>query len=83
MDKPFALFCGLNSYPNGGMNDYHSSYATLKEAVAAAMDPNLTEPGPLLPGYPACLMQIDWYHIADLRTMLIVANEDGPVGEVA
>lgn len=69
MDKPFALFCGQNYYPDGGINDYYGSYATLEEALAVAEDPNLLDPEYLFS------LSIDWFQIVDVRTMQVVLRD--------
>lgn len=77
--QALALFCGADHLTRGGMDDYHSSYATLEEALAAAMNPNLT--GLWDSEYPERgyrLLEHEWYEIADVRTMQVVANGDGP-----
>ncbi len=66
MDKPFALFGGT-MYPGGGFDDFRGTFATLEEAVSA---------GDLFLLDDAETLEHDWYHVADLRTMRIVARKD-------
>lgn len=61
MEKPFALFGGNDWIPGGGMDDLRGIYATLQEAVSHG--------DLLLPSDSR-----NWYHVADLRTMQIVAR---------
>lgn len=61
MTKPFALFRGNDYIPGGGMDDFHDTYATLQEAVSHGDMFLLSD-------------SRNWYHVADLRTMQIVAR---------
>ena len=61
MDKPFALFGGNDWIPGGGMDDLHGTYATLHEALSQGEVFLLSD-------------SRNWYHVADLRTMQIVAR---------
>lgn len=61
MEKPFALFRGNDFIPGGGMDDLHGTHATLQEAVSHGDMFVRSDPR-------------NWYHVADLRTMKIVAR---------
>lgn len=55
MVKRYCVFASPHYYPSGGMLDYHSSYDTEEEAVAAADALNTrTQDG-------------DWYDMEDFK----------------
>lgn len=75
MEKPFALFGGDNYYPGGGMTDFAGTFATVDEAVEAgkmplAWDDDAKE---FLPSPNGTKSPFEWYQVADLRTMKVVA----------
>ncbi len=61
----FFLFAGCDYYPQGGMNDFIGSFASMEAAREAAM--NCLEPGN---------DQCEWWHILDIETHMITHHND-------
>jgi hypothetical protein len=61
--KRFALFRGLDYYPEGGWDDLHDTYSSLEEALEAVKKERFDD-------------SYHWWHVVDLATQVKVKRSE-------